>query len=72
MIIQRGVQAISIYCKLFLAVVFVFLAICLGLGFGSVITWLLFVYFCSYVKLAITLIKYMPQVSALTACSTVN
>lgn len=29
----------------------------------NVIHWLDFLYFCSYVKLAITLIKYVPQVS---------
>lgn len=35
-------------------------AICAG---ANVLHWLDFLYYCSYVKLAITLIKYVPQVS---------
>lgn len=33
------------------------------LSFAEVIIWLDFLYICSYVKLSITLIKYVPQVS---------
>ena len=52
----------SIYCEGFIGVSAVLLAVFIGLSIGAVVTWLTFVYVCSYVKLAITLIKYVPQV----------
>ena len=39
----------------------IFIAISLILSFTAVISWLDFLYYCSYVKLGITLIKYIPQ-----------
>ena len=38
-----------------------FVVIILILAISSVIVWLNFLYYCSYVKLGITLIKYIPQ-----------
>ena len=38
-----------------------FVVIILILAISSVIVWLDFLFYCSYVKLGITLIKYMPQ-----------
>ena len=55
-------QQVSRYCKGFIGIAAVLLAVFVGLSFGTVVTWLTFVYVCSYVKLAITLIKYVPQV----------
>ena len=52
----------SRYCKGFIGIAAVLLAVFVGLSFAAVVTWLTFVYVCSYVKLAITLIKYVPQV----------
>ena len=45
----------------FLGAAAVLVAVFVGLSIGNVFTWLTFVYVCSYVKLAITLIKYVPQ-----------
>ena len=55
-------KQVSHYCKGFLGIAAVLIAVFIGLGVGAVVTWLTFVYVCSYVKLAITLIKYVPQV----------
>ena len=55
-------QQVSKYCMGFLAIAALLLAVFVGLSIGAVVTWLTFVYVCSYVKLAITLIKYVPQV----------
>ena len=55
-------QQVSRYCKGFIGIAAVLLAVFVGLSVGAVVTWLTFVYVCSYVKLAITLIKYVPQV----------
>ena len=55
-------QQVSLYCKGFLAIAALLLTVFIGLSIGAVVTWLTFVYVCSYVKLAITLIKYVPQV----------
>ena len=61
--LQRGHQSVSRICKLIIAGIFVFLLISLILAISSVLKWLDFLYFCSYVKLFITLIKYVPQVN---------
>ena len=45
----------------FLGAAAALVAVFIGLSIGDVVTWLTFVYACSYVKLAITLIKYVPQ-----------
>lgn len=58
---QRGGQRVSKTCWVFLGGVAAFLAVSACLALGSVVTWLRFLYFCSYVKLAITLVKYVPQ-----------
>ena len=48
-------------CLGLLAVIFLFVVIILILTLSSVIIWLDFLTYCSYVKLGITLIKYCPQ-----------
>lgn len=60
-IYERGEQRVSWIAKGILAVFAVFLLISIILSGVSVIHWLDFLYYCSYVKLTITLIKYVPQ-----------
>lgn len=49
-------------CKYIHIGIGVVLAISLILALAFVMSWLDFLYICSYVKLVITLIKYVPQV----------
>jgi len=60
-IYERGNQTVSKVCLAILAAIAVFVVIILILAISSVIVWLDFLFYCSYVKLGITLIKYMPQ-----------
>jgi len=60
-IYERGNQSVSRLCLIILAAIAVFVVINLILALTSVILWLDFLFYCSYVKLGITLIKYMPQ-----------
>ena len=48
-------------CLTILAAIALFVVIILILALTSVILWLDFLFYCSYVKLGITLIKYVPQ-----------
>ena len=48
-------------CKLTIAGIVLFLAISLILSLTNVVLPLDFLYYCSYVKLFITLVKYVPQ-----------
>lgn len=61
-IYERAEQRVSITAKSILGAFGVFLVVSMILCFSSVLHWLDFLYFCSYVKLSITLIKYIPQV----------
>ncbi|XP_072018726.1 cystinosin-like [Amphiura filiformis] len=57
-------QKVSWVCKIILILAWVFIIICLVITAASkqtVLNWLDFLYMFSYVKLAVTLIKYMPQ-----------
>lgn len=60
-IYERGNQTVSKVCLAILAAIAVFVLIILILAISSVIVWLDFLFYCSYVKLGITLIKYIPQ-----------
>jgi len=60
-IYERGNQAVSRICKLILVGIVAFLVISFILSLSNVLKYLDFLYFCSYVKLFITLIKYVPQ-----------
>jgi hypothetical protein len=62
---QRGNQRVSWTARGFLAVFAAVVLISLILAWTDVIKWLDFLSYCSYVKLAITLIKYVPQVRLL-------
>ena len=60
-IYERGTQAVSKPTKGILLGSLVLLVICLTLAIAKVLLFLDFLYICSYVKLFITLIKYIPQ-----------
>jgi len=60
-IYERGSQKMSKICMGILGGIAIFITISLILSFTAVISWLDFLYYCSYVKLGITLIKYIPQ-----------
>ncbi|CAG2113597.1 unnamed protein product, partial [Medioppia subpectinata] len=58
---ERGDQRMSLPGKLFTGVTWSAAAIQLALCLTSVMTWLTFMYYFSYVKLVVTMIKYIPQ-----------
>eukprot|EP00096_Caligus_rogercresseyi_P015682 TRINITY_DN8155_c0_g1_i1.p1 TRINITY_DN8155_c0_g1~~TRINITY_DN8155_c0_g1_i1.p1 ORF type:complete len:400 (+),score=65.25 TRINITY_DN8155_c0_g1_i1:183-1382(+) len=60
-IYERGNQVVSKACRLILVCIIVAVLISTALGISSTISWLEFLYICSYCKLFISLIKYMPQ-----------
>jgi len=58
---ERGMQKVSRGCLGILGAIAIFVVVILILSFTHVLPWLDFLQYCSYVKLGITLIKYMPQ-----------
>ncbi|KAK3920500.1 Cystinosin-like protein [Frankliniella fusca] len=58
---ERGGQSVSIVARSIQGAFFIFLFISMLCSVFKVILWLDFLYYCSYVKLCITLIKYIPQ-----------
>lgn len=58
---ERAEQRISVTARSILGLFLAVILISMGLVAGDVILWLDFLYICSYIKLAITLIKYIPQ-----------
>lgn len=60
-IYEKGDQRVSTTAKVILGIFGLFLTISIFLAGFKVIHWLDFLYYCSYVKLTITLIKYIPQ-----------
>jgi len=60
-IYERGTQKVSKICKGILIGITLFLVISFFIVLGHFMEYLDFLYFCSYVKLFITLIKYIPQ-----------
>lgn len=58
---RRHNQHISLTAKIILKIILVLVIILAGLSIVGITNWLDFLYFCSYIKLAITLIKYIPQ-----------
>lgn len=60
-IYESGGQKLSKVCYILLGLMWLFLIISLFVAVGHAITWLQYLYYFSYVKLAITLIKYVPQ-----------
>jgi cystinosin len=60
-VFQKGQQRVSLVCWALLGAILLFLGCSLIATLVGSITWLLLLNFCSYVKLGITLVKYMPQ-----------
>ncbi|KAF5306126.1 hypothetical protein FQR65_LT07402 [Abscondita terminalis] len=60
-IYERGSQAISTTAKILIGFLGTFYVICGILLCVNVVQWLNFLYYCSYLKLAITVLKYIPQ-----------
>ncbi|EFA10650.1 cystinosin homolog [Tribolium castaneum] len=58
---ERSDQRVSHVARIIIGVFGLFLFIGIILAASDVIHWLDFLYYCSYVKLTITLIKYVPQ-----------
>ncbi|VUZ55555.1 unnamed protein product [Hymenolepis diminuta] len=60
---ERGTQKVSMLCKLITILMLIFIAFSGMLATFNCITWLSAFYLFSYVKLIVTLIKYVPQIS---------
>ncbi|XP_034946138.1 cystinosin homolog isoform X2 [Chelonus insularis] len=58
---ETGTQRVSTTARFIHSFFLIFIIVSIFLGIFHVIAWLDFLYFCSYIKLAITLIKYIPQ-----------
>jgi len=58
---ERGGQAVSLGCLAILGAIALFVITVIVLAGFAVITWLEMLYYFSYVKLFITIIKYVPQ-----------
>uniref|UniRef100_A0A1B6DT44 Cystinosin homolog n=1 Tax=Clastoptera arizonana TaxID=38151 RepID=A0A1B6DT44_9HEMI len=58
---EKGDQRVSTTAKSILFAFFLIFASTLGLAINRNIEWLDFLLYCSYIKLTITLIKYIPQ-----------
>ncbi|XP_059219069.1 cystinosin homolog isoform X1 [Stomoxys calcitrans] len=58
---ERAEQRVSKIASGLVGLFAAFVIISAGLAAGNVIHWLDFLYYCSYVKLTITIIKYVPQ-----------
>lgn len=59
---QRGTQSVSNYTWAFIAASSAFICASAVAALAGSITYLNLLYYCSYVKLLVTLIKYIPQV----------
>ena len=59
---QRGKQRVSIPAWILVALLWLAVFISLFVSIGGKLSWLNFLYVFSYVKLAVTLVKYIPQV----------
>ncbi|XP_055678378.1 cystinosin homolog isoform X2 [Lutzomyia longipalpis] len=60
-IYERGDQRVSMIARGILGIFLVVVIVCAILAGTNVFHWLDFLYACSYIKLTITLIKYVPQ-----------
>lgn len=58
---ERGDQKVSFVTKIVLACTWLFAAAALVVTLYNKITWLTYLYYFSYIKIGVTLIKYIPQ-----------
>ena len=61
--LQRGGQRMSYIGMFLLSLMWLTIFITLFVAVGNKLSWLNYLYVLSYIKLAVTLIKYVPQVS---------
>ncbi|KAL5015520.1 hypothetical protein ScPMuIL_009790 [Solemya velum] len=61
-IYERGGQKLSRVCIVVMILSGIFATVTLFLSIGHVITWLTYLFYFSYIKLVVTVIKYSPQV----------
>ncbi|KAM3854848.1 cystinosin isoform 1-T1 [Vipera latastei] len=61
LIYERGSQKVSRVAIAFLVAAWLFIFTTLAVTVAQIITWLQFLFYFSYIKLGITLIKYFPQ-----------
>ncbi|KAL3868803.1 hypothetical protein ACJMK2_041562 [Sinanodonta woodiana] len=61
LIYKRDMQRVSIVARVLLVGIWLFVAVALIVALCKTITWLTYLYYFSYIKLGITLIKYIPQ-----------
>lgn len=61
-LLQRGEQKLSRTATGLIGIFAVFVIVSAILAATAVVHWLDFLYYCSYIKLTITIIKYVPQV----------
>lgn len=59
---QRGEQRVSLLCIVLVGGAWLFAAVALVVTLCHKITWLTYLYYFSYIKIGVTLIKYVPQV----------
>lgn len=60
--VQRDGQKVSWTARFLLLIGWTFALVTLFLAIAKQITWLDYLYYFSYIKLAVTLVKYVPQV----------
>jgi len=58
---ERGGQTVSKTALFIVSIFFIIVIVSMGLSIGNKLSWLDFLYISSYIKLTITLIKYIPQ-----------
>lgn len=58
---ERGNQKVSLLSKILLSGTWLFAAVALVVTICNKITWLTYLYYFSYIKIGVTLIKYIPQ-----------
>ncbi|KAF5306127.1 hypothetical protein FQR65_LT07403 [Abscondita terminalis] len=61
LVYERGNQIVSIFARVIIGSIFLFFIIVMSLAGFGVIHWLDSLYFCSYVKVLNTALKYLPQ-----------
>ena len=62
--LQRGGQRVSKIAGFLVTGSWIFATVGLIIAVTKTITWLTYLYYFSYIKLAVTLIKYIPQVNS--------
>ncbi|BFY99872.1 hypothetical protein BsWGS_02912 [Bradybaena similaris] len=60
-IYEKGSQKVTKVCRAFMTLVVLFVSITLIIAIVGTISWLTFLYMFSYIKLVVTVLKYVPQ-----------